>query len=303
MSFPRFSRFRALVVISLILGLVLAGSGVATAQWIVKATATAPVTAGTLHTQLDGTAALGATDLSDGEFTEPVALTAHNPNPVPVNFVLDFGTISGNLNPADVEVAVWGSAAPVCATTVPTAGVTTGTLADALDLDAMEVPAESDAVLCAATRFTGVADNRSEYSLTSAPTLIASLPGSDWTAIATGAEFTQVLPAPLFLAPEPVDNLRCTDVGDNPHNSGVELSWLPVPGATSYEVRTEDDYLLESTLLSTVFLDETGHDLGSNTITRLSVVARNADGASAPVYQKVRLKQGSGMGNHLRCVR
>lgn len=302
MSPTLFSRSRVILMIGLILGLALTGSGVATAQWLTKATTATPVAAGTLHTKLAGTAALGNPEISDGSFTEPVALTANNPNPVPVNYTLEFTNLAGEFNPADIEMAVWKSPTPFCAAQAPATGVTTGTLAESLELAAVTAPADTSTVLCAATRYTGQLATTDELSLSSLPVLTARLVTGDWTATATGAEFTHVLPAPLTLVPEPVGGLLCLDVDGGPHDSGVELSWLPVDGATGYEIRTEDGRLLERSISSTVFLDETGFQKGSTDVTRLSVVARNAEGESTPAYQDVRLQQGGGMGNHLRCV-
>lgn len=302
MNLPLFSRLRVIVVIGLILGLVLASGGVATAQWMIKASTATPVAAGALSTELGGTVALANPEIVAGGFTDPVPLILHNPNPVPMSFDLTFDTRVDGLDPAEIELKLWEVPGPVCPSTVPATGVATGTLADGPALDAFMAPAESGIVLCAVTRFTGAAADRTDRSLTATPTLTASFGESEWTATATGTGFTQTLPARLSLLPEPVGHLRCTDVGDHPHNSGVVLSWLPVPGATSYEVRTASGQLLGSSLTSTIFLDETGHKPGSNHIFNLAVVARNAEGASDPIHQQVRLQQGSGMGNHLRCV-
>lgn len=222
------------VLLSLITAITLAGTGVATAQWIIAATTTTPLAAGSLTTELAGSEQLGAADIADHRYTAPVALTLRNPGLVPVDHTLSFTPHPGTLHPADIEVAVWQPAGAACGATVPDSGVATGPLTSPPSLPVTGAPGESETVVCAATRFTGTLFGSAGNSLTAVPTLTAQLTGGTWTATDTGTGFTHTI-AP---APAPVTNLRCENVNALlllP--AGVELRWDPVDGATGgYEV-------------------------------------------------------------------
>ncbi|QGU08458.1 hypothetical protein COCCU_12790 [Corynebacterium occultum] len=292
---------RTALVLGLILAVALGGTGLATAEWIIKDTVHSSVEAGTLSTGISGTVALGNTEINNHDFTRPVALTLHNPNPVPVSYSLELDPLAGNLDPTQFELAVWESLSPICSDTIPPIGIYSGTFTDSLELSAVTALPESDTTVCAATRFTGPLASIDKGTLIMKPNLTAHLGTSAWTAVAAGDEFTHTISTPIASPPLPVSNLQCTDVGDHPHNSGVELSWMPVSGATSYQVFDRRGQLLQETMLNSVFLDEYSGGKHNPDITQVEVVALNAQGNSTPTRQNIFLAQGGGMGNHLRC--
>lgn len=296
-----FPRSRWVLVIGLVLLLMFTGTGVASARWVIAATATTPVTAGQLTTELSGTAGLGASNMIRNQYTSPVALTVHNPNPVPVDYTLAFAPTSGTLPPAEVGLTVWRPAGTICPATVPATGTATGTLATPPAVPVVGASGGSATVVCAATRFTGALATSGGRSLTVTPTLTAHMTTGSWTATATAASFTHATAAAATPPPGPVTNLTCTSVGDHHATAGVQLAWTPpASGAASYQIRTSTGVIIIANATSPTFLN-VNNVSGTNPIT-LQVVAVGAGGnTSTPQNRNVYIDHGERRGTYLRC--
>ncbi|MFI7483004.1 hypothetical protein ACH9EU_11390 [Kocuria sp. M1R5S2] len=277
---------RLAAVLVLVLLLVPAGTGLAHALWTASATTTATVTGGVLGTAVAGTQGLTAENIATAGHTRPVPVTLHNTGDEPLGLSLAIATDDVTLDPARIELVLWKRTDATCPGTVPATGTVTGTLAapPALPAGAQSAGGASATVVCAATRFTGTVFGSAGQSLTAAPSLIGRLAGTNWSATAHGATFTQTM-AP---APAPVTGLTCANrdvlnllglvVGGN----GIRLSWYTVPDATGYQVRSATGQVLADTATAAADLGQ-GVDPGAS----VQVAAVGPTGYSAAVSHPV----------------
>lgn len=298
----RHHRRRAVLVIGLVLVLLVTGAGVAAARWITAATTTTPVAAGTLTTELTGTAALTRSNISATQYGKPVPLTLRNPNPVPVNYTLTFAPAAGTLPAATVGLAVWRPTGTTCPETTPTTGVTTGTLAAPPTLQISGSAGGTSTVVCAAVRFTGSLAGSAGQSREITPTLTARMTTGTWRATATGAPF-----ALTMASPNPVTAVQCAPWNESflifPIPRGVTLSWAQVPGATGYELVSSTGESLEG-VTNPLPATQTSVRVGGYLPDAqwISVTALGPTGKATPTQKPVRFESTLFGGGALRCV-
>jgi predicted ribosomally synthesized peptide with SipW-like signal peptide len=205
---------RAAVILGLVVFLVLAGTGIGFAYWSATSDVSGSVTAGTFEVTLDGVEQLDTvySSTSPGPVIASLSLGATGSGPV------DFSptTSSDNASLAEaIRFRTWLPAGSGCGASVPSADITTSTLAaPLLPSGADSVSAPTAIVVCAATDVTETFASHAGQSTTVTMTLTGALGGSSWTAVDSGF-LEQALAG---AAP----SLVCVDTTDG---SNVVVTW------------------------------------------------------------------------------
>ena len=192
-------RTRVAALVGAVTFLVLAGTGVGYAYWTTTSAVTGTAGSTDAAVTLTGNTALTTTytSTSTGPVIAPLTLTNTGGAP------LALAVTAANTNAAlagQIALRYWVRVGSNCGTTIPTSGVTVGTLAapPALPSGATPLASGANVVVCAATTFTGTFASYAGQTTTATLTLTGTV-GSAWSATATGA-FTQNLSnaAPAF---------------------------------------------------------------------------------------------------------
>ncbi|MCA0250872.1 MAG: hypothetical protein LCH76_01000 [Actinobacteria bacterium] len=202
---------------------VLAGTGVAYAYWVAKAGIGATATSTNAAVSLGGSSGLTTTYTATAKGPVITALTLANNGGTPLTLALTATNSNATLSGA-ISLTYWVRSGTTCGSTVPTSGITTGTLAapPALPSGAASANAGASVVICAATSFTGTYASYAGQSTAVTLTLTGKV-GTNWTATSTGT-FTQALQSVLLAT------LACTEA-DGGYN--VVLKWANPGSATS----------------------------------------------------------------------
>ena len=202
--------------------LVLVGAGASYGAWSIVTSTTGSATAAGISVSLSGPSALATTYTSTPTDPKVAALTLGNTGTVDVSLALTSTTTNAALA-AQISLRLWVRSGAGCPTTVPAAGVTSGTLASppALPTGATSLAAGASVVVCAAANFTGTYASYAGQTTTATLTLAGTLTGTTWTATAAAAvtQNLQAVSAPTF---------TCIANGGN-----VSLSWNNTATATT----------------------------------------------------------------------
>lgn len=207
-------RVRIAAVVGVVVFLVLVGTVSVQAYWTAVQNVSGQATAATPAVTIAGHGALATTHTTTSTGPKIAAITLGNTGTTDVTMALS----STATNPAlagQISLRLWVRSGATCPATVPATGVTTGTLAapPALPTGATSLAAGGTVVICAAASFTGTYASYAGQTTTATLTLTGTLPGTTWTATATGAvtQNLQAASAPTF---------SCTTNGGN-----VSISW------------------------------------------------------------------------------
>jgi hypothetical protein len=183
-----------------------------------------------------------------------------NTGTAPLAVTLGVSGVTGTLAP-NVVLTFWTGSAGACAATVPATGTTIGTVAvpPALPAAFTSVAAGVSVTLCAATRLNTTVAASQGQTLSPVFTLTGRV-GTNWTAPAAGAAFTQS----VYRVPSP-SPITCVD-GTGLGSGTVTLSWTGVSGASTYRIVKASDSSVVKASNAVTSMTVNGLDLGLGSI-------------------------------------
>jgi hypothetical protein len=210
------------------------------AYWVASSVSlTSTANGATASATLTGTGALTKTYQFAGAGTASTPTIAPlvfaNTGSAPLAVTLGVFGVTGTLAP-NVVLTFWAGSAGVCAAAVPGSGTSVGTLAGppALPATFASVAAGTSVTLCAATRLNTTVAASQGQTVSPVFTLTGRV-GTNWTAPAPGAAFTQS----VYRVPDPAP-ITCVD-GTGLSSGVVTLSWPAVSGASTYRIVKASD--------------------------------------------------------------
>jgi hypothetical protein len=221
------------------------------AYWVASSVSlTSTATGATASGTLAGTAGLTTEYKFTGAGTASTPTIAPlvfaNTGTAPLAVTVAVSGVAGTLAP-NVVLTFWAGSAGACAATIPASGTTIGTLAvpPALPAAFASVAAGASVTLCAATRLNTTVAASQGQTVSPVFTLTGRV-GTNWTATAAGAAFTQS----VFRVPDPAP-ITCAD-GTGLGAGTVTLSWAGVSGATTYRIiKTSDSSIVKASNAAT----------------------------------------------------
>lgn len=260
---------------------VLGSAGGATAAWIASTSVAASVSSTTIATTAQLTSGLDANYRSGTTATATAGqLTIANTGGAPLSYTLvtQLGAASSSALAGKIRLRLWSGSA--CGTTAPSGAVST-TLADsapALPTAARSLAPGTSVVVCVSTQIDGQTDASLSGQSVTAAFRVTGAVGTNWTAAATTAAFTQSVSG-LGPASAPA----CTQAP--PH--GVQLSWTaPANRAAGvslqYRVVDRSNTVVKevSSSAATVSVTLAGTDIRADGVHELRIVAIETTGST-----------------------
>ncbi|SDZ09839.1 hypothetical protein SAMN05216554_2383 [Herbiconiux ginsengi] len=242
------------------------------AYWVAASVSlTSTTTGATASGTLAGTAGLTKeykfTGAGSASTPTIAPLVFANTGSAPLAVTLAVSGVAGTLAP-NVALTFWAGSAGACAATIPGSGTTIGTLAlpPALPADFASVAIGASVTLCAATRLNTTVAVSQGQTVSPVFTLTGHV-GTNWTATAPGAAFTQS----VYQVPNPAP-ITCVD-GTGLGTGVVTLSWTAVPGATTYRIVKASDGSTVKASNAATSVTVNGLDLGLGSIFSPGTVA------------------------------
>ena len=231
MSVGRRRSARVAIAVGLVVFLVFAGTGLASAVWFVSASTSGTVSAATVSFSAVGTSSLSteykfAGAGPGGAKVRSVVLT--NTGQSPLNYSLAVANTGSATLPSNVSLTLWLMSGS-CGTT-PGTGSTAGTLAapPAMPTGVTSAAVGASAVtLCMMTRLTTTVALAQGQSVTSTPTFTGTVGTSTWKTSVSDAAFTQTV-----YRVANVTGATCTTTPPALVNGYATLNWTTVAGVT-----------------------------------------------------------------------